>query len=294
MIDLTPGSPEWARRVSPSKVAAILGISPWDSQRSMFHKMRGEVPWDEETEAMERGTLCEPAVLAWWRKHHEHTDWAEQVTYELDDWCVATPDAVTGHDGQVVIIEAKTAAKMDDWGQPETDEIPTYYLSQVYASMAVARRCGVEVTAAHVPVLGGYRLAFSNYVVPYDADICDDILGRMKAWADTLAADEPPELDDSLATYEAIRRVHPDIDMDATVELDPYEAETLLQAVLDYDEADATLRLCKSSAIDRMGTARFAVCNGVKVARRQPNKSGVSFVALPKNLPLLTELENAS
>jgi hypothetical protein len=91
---LTPGSPEWCRRVSPSKAAAILGISPWDSQRAMWHKMRAEIPWDEETEAMERGTLCEPAVLAWWRKHHEHTDWREQVTLTIGDWCVATPDAI--------------------------------------------------------------------------------------------------------------------------------------------------------------------------------------------------------
>jgi hypothetical protein len=117
-LDLTPGSPEWCRRVSPSKAAAILGISPWDSQRAMWHKMRAEIPWDEETPAMERGTLCEPAVLAWWRKHHEHTDWREQVTLTIGDWCRRHPRRDRTNATSLELVEAKTAADMDDWGDP--------------------------------------------------------------------------------------------------------------------------------------------------------------------------------
>ena len=49
--DYTPGSPAWTRRITATKVAAILGVSPWDSPRSMWAKMRGEMPegMDAET-----------------------------------------------------------------------------------------------------------------------------------------------------------------------------------------------------------------------------------------------------
>lgn len=283
MAELTPGSPEWARRVSPSKAAAILGISPWDSQRSMWHKMRGEAPWDAESEAMERGTICEPAVLAWWRKHHEHTDWREQVTMTIGDWCVATPDAICEHDDETVMVEAKTAANMDGWGDPGTDAIPTYYLTQVYVAMEVAHRNGVTVARAHIPVLGGYRLLFSNYVVEYDAAIGADLMERLEAWSASLAADEPPPLDDSVATYEAIRKLHPDIDRGAEVELTYTEALAFADAIHDDEHTTAHARLMRSTVLERMGRAQFAKHNGIKVARRQPRGDAVTFVPLAKN-----------
>lgn len=293
--NLTPGSPEWARRVSPSKAAPILGLSPWDSPRAMWHKMRGDVPWDEESEAMERGNLCEPAVLAWWRKHHDHENWREQVTLTVGDWCVATPDAICGRGGgDLELIEAKTAANMDDWGDPGTDQIPTYYLSQVYVAMHVAHLNNLPVARANVPVLGGRRLLFSNYVVEYDAAIGAELLARLADFHATLDSDTPPPLDDTVATYDAIRKVHPEIDAKAEVELDADAAWELLDAVDSLDSAETRARKAKSTVLDLMGRANFAVCNGVKVARRQPNKSGVSFVPLPKNLPLLTDMENAS
>lgn len=293
-IDLTPGSPEWCRRVSPSKVAAILGVSPWDSQRAMYHKMRGEVPWDEESPAMERGNLCEPAVLAWWRKHHDHEGWEDQPTFELGDWCVATPDAITRQGDDEVLVEAKTASNMDDWGDPGTDEIPTYYLAQVYVAMEVAHLAGRPVARTHVPVLGGYRLLFSNYVVEYDAAICAELMARMEAWRDLLLAAVPPPLDDTAATFEAMRKVHPEIDAKVTVELEPDVAAELVGAIAATEEAKARERLARSTVLDAMGRANWADCNGTRIARRQPNPKGVSFVPVAKTTDFLTEMKDAS
>lgn len=279
---LAPGSPEWVRRVSPSKVAGMLGLSPWDSPYAMWRKMRGDIPWDSETEAMERGTLCEPAVLAWWRKHHEHHDWEDQATMTLGDWCVATPDGLTVHDGEHIIVEAKTSARMEHWGEPGTDQIPLYYLTQVYVAMEVARRNGIDVTAAHVPVLGGYRLAFANYVVPYSPEWGADLLARCREFYDSLTADVPPPLDDTVATYEAVRRVHPDIERGTEVELDFDDAVLLVQAQAEFKEIETRLRFAKSRVIDLMGRSQFAKHDGVKIARRQPRGEDVSFVVLAK------------
>lgn len=282
-LDLTPGSPEWCRRVSPSKAAGMLGLSPWDSPYAMWRKMRGDVPWDEETPAMERGTLCEPAVLAWWRKHHDHGDWEEQVTYTRGDWCVATPDAVTTHDGLAIIVEAKTAARLDDWGTPGTDEIPLYYLTQVYLAMHVANLSGVPVAAAHVPVLGGRRLEFTNYVIPHSPEHGARVLDLCREFYDSLSADEAPELDDTVATYDAVRRVHPDIDTGEEVELTAEDASRLVVAHADLKHLEADSRLTKSRVLEQMGRAQYATHDGLKVARRQRGKGdAVTFVVVAK------------
>lgn len=294
VIDLSPGSPEWCRRVSPSKVAAILGISPWDSQRSMYHKMRGEIPWNEESPAMERGNLCEPAVLAWWRKHQDHEGWEDQPTFTLGDWCVATPDAITREGDDEVLVEAKTAANMDDWGDPGTDEIPTYYLCQVYFAMEVAHRAGRPVARCHVPVLGGYRLLFSNYVVEYDGAIGAGLIARMEEWRDHLAAAVPPALDDTAATFEAMRKVHPEIDAKTTVELAPDVAAELVEAIAATEQAKARERLVRSTVLEAMGRANWADCKGTRIARRQPNPTGVSFVPVAKTTDFLTDMKDAS
>lgn len=277
-LDLTPGSPEWCRRVSPSKVAACIGLSPWDSPYSMFRKMRGEIPWDEETDAMERGNLCEPAVLAWWRIHNDHGDWAEQVTATIGDWCVATPDAVTTENGATVIVEAKTSATDEAWGQPGSDEVPVYYLAQALFAAHVLRLTGTPVERIHMPVLFGTRLRFVNYVIEYDPILAADLFAQMETWRDLLAGDVVPELDDTVATYEAVRKVHPDIDRGVAVELDETAAHAVVLARAALDTAEAADRLAKATVIEAMGRAQYATHNKLRIARRQPNKYGVSFV----------------
>jgi len=287
---MTPGDAEWTRLITASKVAAILGVSPWESPRSVWHLMHGDVEAPAQTETMSRGHYLEPAILAWWRDQHDGQPLAMQPEFHLGDWAAATPDAelVGVPMEERALVEAKSAAYDDDWGQPGTDEIPMYYLAQCYWQMHVS-----GVHRCYVPIITS-RLRFAEYVVDYDPDIGADLEQRMRAFYDSLAADEPPELDDSVATFQTMRRVHPDIEPKAVVEVTEAEAVELLRAVTCLDQCEAATRKAKAVVLDRMGRANYAVCNGIKVARRQANKSGVSFVALPKNLPLLTEQDIAS
>ena len=50
-LDLTPGAPEWCARVTASKVAGILGLSPWDSPLRTWHVMAGNLPSDDGNNA---------------------------------------------------------------------------------------------------------------------------------------------------------------------------------------------------------------------------------------------------
>lgn len=291
-----PGSPEWQRKITASKVAAILGVSPWDSPRSVWHAMRGELPREEASEVQKRGHYLEPAILAWWRDQHDVSDnafeWTNQPTFALGDWAAATPDALAHfRDDQRALVEAKSAAYDDDWGDPGTDAIPTYYLVQVWWQMHVS-----GVHRCYVPVLTS-RLRFAEYVVDYDAEIGADLERRMRAFYDSLAADVPPPLDDSVATFQSMRRLHPEIDLELTRELTREQAVDLVGWQYRAKQAEAPLRLAKSAALDVMGNARYATYLGVKVARRQPDgpdRTKFVVVAKPDDLTAAECTEEAS
>lgn len=285
---LQPGSPEWLRVVTASKVAAILGLSPWESPRSMWHKMHGDLPAEESTSAQSRGHFLEPAILAWWRSQHgvPADSFVEQPSYSLGDWAAATPDAVATFceaGGDRALVEAKSTADDGEWGEPGTDEIPAYYLTQVIWQMHVSgiHRC-------HVPIIGP-RLKFAEYVVDYEpyAEDAAVIERRAREFYDSLKADTPPPLDDTLATYEAVRKVHPEIDRGESVELDYETATSLVIEGADLKHLETSVRGWKSRVIDQMARAQYATHNGVRIARRQPRGDATTFVvvAKPEDLP---------
>src|ERR1044072_1075722 len=218
-VDLAPGSQAWASRVSPSKLAAIRGVSPWESPRSLWHKMRGDVPWGETNVDQERGHLLEAGVLEWWRRRHPaHTDWADQPSFTPAEWLVATPDAICTDSAERVLVEAKTSADYDAFGEPGTDEIPTYYLTQVYFAAHLAVLAGEPITRIYVPLLGP-RLRFEEYVVEYDPEIGQQLMATAERWRDMLLTDEAPDLDDTVATFDVMRKLHPEIERGTEVKV---------------------------------------------------------------------------
>jgi putative phage-type endonuclease len=290
---MTPGSPEWVKLITASKVAAILGVSPWESPRSVWHLMHGDLPREESTEQQRRGHYLEPAILAWWRDQHGVIDgeWADQPEYRLDGWAAATPDMVACHPvHDNVLVEAKSTADDGDWGQPGTDEIPDYYLVQVYWQMHVSgiHRC-------YVPVIGP-RLRFVEYVVDYDQRYGQALERTMRKFYDSLAADEPPPLDDTVATYNAVRKVHPDIDNGVSVQIDEATAAEYVEALNALAAAEPGDRLARSTMTDLMGRAQYAECNGVRIARRQSNGEGkgVSVRQVAKDTSAFTTRENVA
>lgn len=275
------GSPEWLRVVTASKVAAILGLSPWDSPRSMWHRMHGDLPPEPEQEHQSRGHYLEPAILAWWQDRYPDalSGWVVQPSFGLDGWAAATPDAACALDDEPALVEAKSAATADDWGDPGTDEIPLYYAVQAMFQMHIS---GIHRT--YMPVLFGKpRLGFAEYVIDYDPAMGATLEARCRAFYDSLAADEPPELDNTTATYDAIRKVHPEIDAKVEVEIGTDLATEFVTALREADTWEATARHARSRVIEAMGRAQYAVHQGERIARRQRNKSGVSFVPLHAN-----------
>ena len=276
------GSPEWASKVSASKVAAILGLSPWDSPRSMWHKMRGDLPSDDgnNADAKARGHYLESGILAWWRDQHPTAEGhVEQDWRGIDGWAGSTPDLTVADDGfgNLAVVDAKSAASDDHWGQPGTDEAPANYVA---AAMWQMWTHGADI--AYIAVLFGRpRLAFAEYVIQRDDDLIASIVARCKAFHDSLTDDTPPPLSDHVAEYEAVRRTHTAINREAVAILPDDLADRYLTDCAHEKRVKATA----ARVLDAMGDARLAkTSSGLIVARRQPKGDAVSLVrvaALP-------------
>jgi putative phage-type endonuclease len=277
--------------MTASKAAAVLGLSPWQSPYSLWREMRGDVPLEDISgrPAVIRGHLLEAACLEWWLSQHEPEGWIENtrqpwMTVDGLDWAAATPDMLASRrvDGpETLIVEAKTAARTDGWGQPGTDEIPPAYLVQCYWQLAMVPRA----KEVRVAVLGPW-LEFAEYVVKRNDEDIADLVDICHEFYLSLSADEPPELGDSLSTWKTLKALHPDIEAGEAVTVPRRLGQRWHAAKRAVKTAEARQRRYANQLLDRMGRAQYAITpDGSRVARRQPSRAGVSLVAVERKQP---------
>lgn len=284
-VTLIPGSPEWLKTVSSSKVAAILGLSPYESPRSLWHKMHGDLPPEAQSSVQARGTHLEAGLLAWFFADHPHlTRLGGESTVRRDDlpWASCSPDdiATDPDTGESYPVEAKTDGR-GVFGEPGTDEVPLYYLVQGLWTMHVGRWARIVF-----PVLGPY-LDRADYTVEYGplADLAADIEARCLAFYESLAADEPPDLDGTVATYDAVRAVVPAAG-EGDWECPPDLARELCQARADVADAVARETLAKSRVLEQMGQFKRAVCNGQTIGDKRKTAKGAALYPPRKDVDL--------
>lgn len=276
---LEPGSPDWLRVMSASKIAAAVGLSPYESRFSLWHRMAGMLPQPDLDPRLARGHYLEPGIRAWFAD--QHPDWTV-----LPGGCWAHPDEprfTASPDGRLALpadagscaehrlLEIKTAADSDEWGPAGSDEIPVGYRCQLQWQMDVL---GLEV--AHVAVLLPF-LEMREYVIAYDPDDAATLRTAGREFLDSLP-DGPhpqrPDIDTHDATYEAVRQLHPDIDRERDVELRADLALRYLAAEQALRRAKAEHQQAKSELLDAMGSARRALYLDRPIAMRKPARGG--------------------
>lgn len=290
-VSIEPGTGEWLRRISPSKVAAILGVSRWESQYRLWHRMKGITAQEPAKDIFDVGHDFEPALAAMYRRRHPGwllSPGEVQISHDEDRFgfpCTVTLDRRARRGSHRRVVEFKTARSLEEWGDDFTDDAPADYVAQVLAQMIFT---GYTDRPGHLFVMGPFFKAH-EYEIAINEEIAQAILERCRAFWDSLAGDTPPDLDDSVATYECVREQHPDIE-DRVAVVDSQLALDALRSKVALEEIKRIERGNRTRLLDAMGNAKSAEALGVKVAGRSPHGSGsVSMTLQVKNLDRLIE-----
>lgn len=297
---LEPGSPEWSRTITPSKVAAILGepddpVSRYESPFQLWHRMKGLVPPEAPKDAFDMGHDVEAYAAARYRR--AEPGWLlspDEVQAHVHPAkfgfpAVATVDRRAVRGALRRVVEFKMARNLTDleaWGDDLRGELPDDYHAQVSALMLFT---GWTAEPGHLLVVGPY---FNEriYSVAYDRSFASWIVTKCERFYRSLAGDEPPELDNTLATYQCLRALHPDIDPDATTILDYSDAREFVTAHTELLDATERFNGARNRLVKRMERDKRAEYEGIKIADRRANgKGGVSFypnkAVRPEDLP---------
>lgn len=274
MTYIEPGSDEWLRCISPSKVAAILGMSRWESSFGLWHRMKGLIAPDPPKDIFMVGHAMELAMAEMYKQ--DHPQWrlspgeVQFSTTRFGFPALCTLDRRASRGRARRVVEFKIARDLSEWGDEFTDECPADYAAQVITQMLFT---GYTANPGHLMVLSGWYRSYT-YKIDFDESVATWVINTCKDFYESLAGDTPPPLDNSVATYEAVRKLHPDIDYGVQVEVPESLIEDLRTARTDAKTAEVSLRGLKTKLLNTLGNAQHAVIDGEVVADRRPHGRG--------------------
>ena len=260
------------RTIGGSKVAGILGISPWTTPYDVYLQIVEGVQ-QEPTEAMYWGTVIEEKIRLRYVALFGYCVKSSlpQVTHPLYEFLTANLDGLV--DDLQAVLEIKMANDDKDWGQPGTDQIPPYYLTQVVEYMAI-----MDLDLAIVVVLfGGNRLEI--YRVHRDKELEGNIIEELcKFWTDHIEAKKPPPQGNSKLRAAWIKKRWP-TDTDPVREATPYEIKLL--STLQYfrtvsNVSELIVEQITEEIKTRIGNAAGLMWDGGRVMWKQSRGRAVT------------------
>lgn len=291
-----PGTPHHTAMITASKVPAILGISRFKSQYTMWHEMHGDVePEVLDPDRMAWGHIAEPSLAGWWLHKHPgaklnpRRGGTFEIAYANDTLPfpnMATLDRraylpTAPRDQRFHIVECKTAMTLDDWGRPgEEDSVPADYYAQVMFQMGVS-----GIHRASAVVLGPFGEP-EIHDLTFDRGEFDAIVDKLVDWQASLEMGLAPTLDSSVSTYETVRGLHPKIDPEGEVQISLDQAKDFIKRARAEDEGKATHREARNEINFLMGKAKYLKCGDVKIADRRAKQGGTPYVQIEKKADL--------
>lgn len=290
------GSPEWhrarTRALGGSEIAAVAGLSPWQSRFSVWHLKAGTLaPPEEDRETFKQhlGHVLEDGVARLFA--HRHPDLTLRRSRAL--WQnTARPYQVGDVDRLIVpaprvhrpvgLLECKTADSGDawQWGPDggDQDDVPPYYAAQ---ALWYADLLGLHEVA--LAVLIGAR-EYREYTIRWSRDDVEFLRDHAVRFLDSLDRGQAPAIDGHEATYQAVRELHPEID-GSVVDVPHEVAQAFADARNGSAAAEAEWNRARAELATAMGTAAAAFCNGVKIADRRARGTAAPYVQAARGLP---------
>lgn len=291
VTDAPAGTPDWhtarSAGLGGSEIAAVLGLSPFESRFGLWHRKHGDLGPVDETPEMYWGKTLEPVIRA---EFERRADWYVRPTpgmyrHPERPWMIANPDAflyedlgLTDLDQPDAILECKLSMFGDGWGEDGTDQVPPHVRCQALWYLDV-----FDVETAWVVVFIASGLEIRIYEVTYDAEEAAELRQAAAEFLDHVDLHIRPDIDEHAATYEAVREFHPEIDGTET-EIPAAVADLYRQAKTAEKAAKADARKATAQVADHMGQAARALCDGEVIARRQARDGGHPYVVAARGL----------
>jgi len=274
--DAESNTPEWhaerAKGLGGSELGTILGLNPYESAYTLWHKKMGLVEDHVEPNwSIRFGNAFERPILELFAEEHPELEIFETGSFyhKQHEWMRANPDAIAvdRETGEWQIIEVKTARA--GW-----DEIPKHYISQVQWYMSV-----LGFTKGTIVAVAGWN--YVEHELELDPFVNKVNFTAAQRFYNSLTTGEKPDWDGSKSTYETVRLLHPDIS-DEAVEIPQELASGLIEKNNQFLQAQAELNKMKSQVYDAMGKAKHATSSGEVVAMRQARGFGKPYLVIRK------------
>lgn len=195
---------ERKRGIGASEAAAVLGLNPYRTPLEVWMQKKGMVE-TIETPAMRLGTRLEPVIA---EMYQEATGLelatTRTILYPKNPIIFATPDRIIKDKNKGLEIKTANARMSEQWGEPESDEIPSYYLVQCILCMAVTDLPEWDVAA----LIGGSD--FRIYTIHRDIELETTIIERLLEWWEMyIVGNREPEIDSSRSCAEYLAAKYP-------------------------------------------------------------------------------------
>lgn len=281
-----PGTDEWKRKITASKVASVVCKSPWTSKFALHAEMTGRYEADPINLAvLEAGNLLEPAVADWFQLHNPDVEVRECKKRGNPVWWVArdsedfaaTPDRilVDKATGEVTaLLEIKTARVASEWGEEGTDEIPEHYKLQALWQM----KCTGVKTVIFAVLHAGLR--FATHRVEWDYADVAWLTAEAEVFMKSVRTGRTPDYREepgAFSTYEVLRYYFPECNGEAVMLSDDLVYRTRRAKRLKRLAARAE-DIVKNELTAVMGNASAGVDYANRtVARRSQRKTPKGF-----------------
>jgi putative phage-type endonuclease len=270
--DFANGSQEWhdlrnePGAVGGSDIAAITGLSAWESAITKWAKKTGQIP-DEVTPnmSMKLGTKLEAPILDLFADEHPELEIYETGTWanKENPWARSNPDGLyKTADGEWGIVEVKFSR--DYW-----TGVPQAYRAQVLWYMRVF---GIK-QAKLVALAGSSYMEFDIEWDEFEAETLWDSAVRFRQACLDM---KMPYWDGSNSTLETVRALSPGIS-DSEVDLDDLGMH-YINSVTDFEKANTKMTELKARVIQAMDGAKRGLVYGEHLLSLRSRAGGAPYL----------------
>lgn len=281
--------------ITGTDVGKILGVAPpsYGGPMNVYLEKVGELPESPSTPWRDSGLRLERPILEWYADQRGiplvfHAPYT-LVRQASDPLVGVTLDALRTDVATPAPVDAKNIRVKDEgWGEPDTDQMPTYYAAQLVWQMRVT---GADFADLAVLFSGQDLLA---YRLHRDPQLESDVFDRaMEFWNHHVLKRQPPEIDGSRDWGDYLKRRF----RQATELVIPAEAEhhvtarELHEAEMAQDAATAKYDMLRNRLKNAIADNKGMTGGKWRAIWSQEKDSlGVDWERLARNLNTTVEL----